>query len=162
MKHFTFPLLFYKVLNKPVSPEAPGRVAERRANVRGFQTELLDTFLKLGYLSPEALANLKAGGSRPGVPGGGKAPPRGRRPVPTRGVLPDRGDDGTAREARRLPGSQDRAHSRTLLPRGPSPFLRGYRRRRDRAGGGGGVAFFGAGGGAGGGNFPPSPSGGGS
>jgi type IV pilus assembly protein PilB len=36
--------------------------------VRGSQTELLDTFLKLGYLSPEALANLKAGGSRPGVP----------------------------------------------------------------------------------------------
>jgi len=36
--------------------------------VRGSQTELLDTFLKLGYLSSEALANLKAGGSRPGVP----------------------------------------------------------------------------------------------
>src|SRR3990170_1238380 len=68
MKHFTFSPLFYKVLNKPVSPKAPGRVAERRANVRGSQTELLDTFLKLGYLSLEALANLKASGSRPGVP----------------------------------------------------------------------------------------------
>src|SRR3990170_1573525 len=68
MKHFTFPSLFYKVLNKPVSSKAPGRIAERRANVRGSQTELLDTFLKLGYLSSEALANLKAGGSRPGVP----------------------------------------------------------------------------------------------
>src|SRR4030065_1010090 len=68
MKHFTFPPLFYKVLNTPVAPKAPGRVAERRANVRGSQTELLDTFLKLGYLSLEALANLNAGGSRPGVP----------------------------------------------------------------------------------------------
>src|SRR4030067_2589677 len=68
MKHFTFPPLFYKVLNQPGSLKAPGRVAERRDNVRGSQTELLDTFLKLGYLSSEALANLKAGGSRPGVP----------------------------------------------------------------------------------------------
>src|SRR4030067_3499478 len=68
MKHFPFPPLFYKVLNKPVSPKAPGRVAERRTTVRGSQTDLLDPFLKLGYLSPEALANLKAGGSRPGVP----------------------------------------------------------------------------------------------
>jgi type II secretory ATPase GspE/PulE/Tfp pilus assembly ATPase PilB-like protein len=36
--------------------------------VRGSQTDLLDTFLKLGYLSPEALQNLKARGARQGVP----------------------------------------------------------------------------------------------
>lgn len=68
MKHFTFPSLFYKVLIKPVSPNYPGRFAERRADVRGSQTELLDTFLKLGYLSPETLKKLKASGTRKGVP----------------------------------------------------------------------------------------------
>lgn len=34
----------------------------------GSQTELLDTFLKLGYVSPEALKTLKALGERKGVP----------------------------------------------------------------------------------------------
>jgi type IV pilus assembly protein PilB len=68
MNHFTFPPLFYKVLNKPVSPNYPGRFAERRADVRGSQTELLDTFLKLGYLSPESLNKLKTSGTRKGVP----------------------------------------------------------------------------------------------
>ncbi len=42
--------------------------AERRADVRGSQTELLDTFLKLGFLSPEALSNLKVHGTRKGIP----------------------------------------------------------------------------------------------
>ncbi len=68
MKHFTFPPLFYKVLIKPVSPNYPGRFPERRADVRGSQTEILDTFLKLGYLSPESLKKLKASGTRKGVP----------------------------------------------------------------------------------------------
>jgi hypothetical protein len=36
--------------------------------VRGSQTELLDTFLKLGFLSPEALKHLKASGTRKGIP----------------------------------------------------------------------------------------------
>jgi type II secretory ATPase GspE/PulE/Tfp pilus assembly ATPase PilB-like protein len=36
--------------------------------VPGSQTDLLDTFLKLGYLSPEALRNMKARGARQGVP----------------------------------------------------------------------------------------------
>ena len=68
MNHFTFPPLFYKVLIKPVSPNYPGRFAERRADVRGSQTELLDTFLKLGYLTPESLKKLKASDTRKGVP----------------------------------------------------------------------------------------------
>ncbi|HSM00789.1 MAG TPA: ATPase, T2SS/T4P/T4SS family [Candidatus Limnocylindria bacterium] len=36
--------------------------------MRGSQTELLNTFLKLGYLSPESLKKLKASGTRKGVP----------------------------------------------------------------------------------------------
>ncbi len=36
--------------------------------MRGSQTELLDTFLKLGFLSPEALSTLKARGTRKGIP----------------------------------------------------------------------------------------------
>ena len=68
MKYFTFPPLFYKVLNKPVSPNYPGRFAERRADVRGSKAELIDIFLKLGYLSPESLNKLKASGTRKGVP----------------------------------------------------------------------------------------------
>ncbi len=36
--------------------------------MRGSQTDLLDTFLKLGYLSPEAVQNLKVRGARQGVP----------------------------------------------------------------------------------------------
>ena len=36
--------------------------------MRGSQTELLDQFLKLGYLSPELLKKLKARGGRKGVP----------------------------------------------------------------------------------------------
>jgi hypothetical protein len=36
--------------------------------VRGSQADLLDTFLKLGYLTPEALQNLKVRGVRQGVP----------------------------------------------------------------------------------------------
>ncbi|HEU5359914.1 MAG TPA: ATPase, T2SS/T4P/T4SS family [Candidatus Deferrimicrobiaceae bacterium] len=41
---------------------------ERRADVRGSQTELLDKLLKLGFLSPESLKKLKARGGRKGVP----------------------------------------------------------------------------------------------
>ena len=37
-----------------------GWFAERRADVGGSRTELLDTFLKLGYLSPESLKKLKS------------------------------------------------------------------------------------------------------
>ena len=36
--------------------------------MRGSQAELLDTFLKLGYLSPESLRSVKADGSRRDVP----------------------------------------------------------------------------------------------
>lgn len=36
--------------------------------MRGSQTELLDTFLKLGFLSHEALKHLKASGTRKGIP----------------------------------------------------------------------------------------------
>ena len=36
--------------------------------MRGSQTELLETFLKLGYLSNESLNQLKASGTRKGVP----------------------------------------------------------------------------------------------
>ena len=36
--------------------------------MRGSQTELLDTFLKLGFLSPEALKALKARGAGKGIP----------------------------------------------------------------------------------------------
>jgi len=67
MKHFTFPPLFNKVLNKPVSPNIPGGCGKAGV-VRGSQTELLDTFLKLGFLSPEALKALKARGAGKGIP----------------------------------------------------------------------------------------------
>lgn len=73
MKHFTFQPLFYKVLNKPVSPKPVGWFAERRADVGGSRTELLDTFLKLGYLSPESLTKLKARAARKEVPAAGEA-----------------------------------------------------------------------------------------
>lgn len=43
-------------------------MAERRVTVRGSRTELLDTLLKLGYLSPATLRNLRMQGTRKGVP----------------------------------------------------------------------------------------------
>jgi type IV pilus assembly protein PilB len=50
-----------------------GWFAERRADVRGSQTELLDAFLTLGYLSPETLSKLKARAARKEVPAVGEA-----------------------------------------------------------------------------------------
>ncbi len=48
-------------------------VAERRDDVRGSQTELLDAFLARGYLTPETLAKLKALAARKEVPAVGEA-----------------------------------------------------------------------------------------
>ncbi len=57
IKHFTFPTLFYKVENK----------REGRSDVGGSQKELLDAFLKLGYISSDAVHALNARAAKQGI-----------------------------------------------------------------------------------------------